>query len=203
MVKIKICGITSMEDAACAVEAGASALGFVFYKPSPRFVGVEVARRIIASVPPFIASVGIFVNEEASRINEIARICCLDRIQLHGDERPDFCRSLERRVIKAIRLKDKSSLELMKTFDVTNFLLDTYSDKLYGGSGSGFDWELAIEAAKLGRIILAGGLTPENVADAIRRVRPYGVDVSTGVEIRPGKKDPRKIAQFIKSATGA
>lgn len=203
MVKVKICGITSIEDAECAVEAGASALGFVFYRPSPRFVEVEAARRIIASVPPFITTVGIFVNEKAARINEIARLCPLDRVQLHGDESPDFCRMIERRIIKAIRLKDRASLDLMKTFNVASFLVDTYSEELYGGSGSSPDWGLAVEAKKQGRIILAGGLTPENVADAIRHVRPYGVDVSTGVELRPGKKDPRKVAEFIKRANEA
>lgn len=193
MVKVKICGITNIEDALSAVELGADALGFVF-APSPRQVTHEKAKEIIKKLPPWISTVGVFVNEKPERILQMD----LDWIQLHGEESPDYCRELGRKIVKTIRVKEKSSLEKIPEYSVAGILLDTYDPALSGGTGKGFNWDLAIEAKKFGKpIILAGGLNPENVAEAIKRVQPYGVDISSGVESSPGKKDYEKMKQFI------
>lgn len=201
MVSVKICGITNIEDAQLAVEAGADALGFVFYPPSPRYVTPEQARLIIRTLPPFIIAVGLFVDASAGAINAIAEQCDLDRIQLHGRETPDFCEAVARRVIKAFRMKNAESLASLPSYRVSAYLLDAYVEgALPGGTGSSFVWELAWQAKPYGPVILAGGLTPENVGDAVRQVRPYGVDVSTGVEQAPGLKDPHKVRTFIARA---
>ncbi len=203
--KIKICGITNVPDAHAAVEAGADALGFIFYEPSPRNIDPEVAKRIIATLPPFVLSVGVFVNESASTIRQIFDTCQLALAQLHGDESPDFCEEVRKPVIKAIRLRDRGSFlalaEFKGRFGVRGFLVDTYSPTAYGGTGHVTDWSLASEAAKALPILLAGGLTPDNVREAIQQVRPYGVDVSSGVEQRPGQKDHPKVRAFIDAAT--
>jgi len=197
--KIKICGITNIDDALEAVSYGADALGFVFYEKSPRYIEVKRAKEIISKLPPFTTAVGVFVNETYKNIEKIIDACSIRVIQLHGDEEKDFCSKFKVRVIKAIRVKDESSLKMMKGYKVAAFLLDNYSQKLPGGTGKSFDWDLAIRAKKYGDIILAGGLNPENVSEAISKVRPYGVDVSSGVESRPGKKDYKKMRRFIEA----
>ncbi|HBT47074.1 MAG TPA: phosphoribosylanthranilate isomerase [Peptococcaceae bacterium] len=198
MVRVKICGIKTWEEARAALEAGVHALGFVF-APGPRRIHPEVAREIILRLPPFVTSVGVFVNEPRYSLLEIASFCRLDVLQLHGDEPPEYCRGLSQRLIKAIRVKDAASLELIPKYPVDAFLLDTFVPGQAGGTGRTFNWEIARRAVELGPpIILAGGLTPENVAEAIRKVRPYAVDVSSGVET-DGQKDPVKIARFMEA----
>ncbi|QWV95241.1 phosphoribosylanthranilate isomerase [Geomonas oryzisoli] len=200
MTKVKICGITSEQDALMAVDAGADALGFVFFDKSPRFIGVEAAARIIEKLPPFVQVVGLFVNEDLDVVNSTADCCGLDIVQLHGEESPEFCRLVRRRVMKAFRVRGPESLTPLADYRVAAYLLDAYSPHAYGGTGEVFDWECAIAAKQQGRVVLAGGLTPENIAAAVTRVQPYGVDVSSGVEASPGKKDPDKVRRFIQLA---
>ena len=197
MVKIKICGITNLEDAMLAVAAGADALGFVFHNASPRNISLEQAASIIRQLPPFVQTVGLFVNKAPATINETADCCGLDIVQLHGEELPEECYAIKRRVIKAFRVKDATSLETMHNYKVAAFLLDAWSPTAHGGTGLTFNWEIAASAAQTGCIILAGGLTPENITAAIHQVTPYGVDVSSGVESAPGRKDRRKLLEFI------
>ena len=199
MTRIKICGITHLNDALMAIEAGADALGFVFVPNTPRYIHPEQARSIIDQLPPFITTVGLFVNAEQQGIEAIADGCRLNLIQLHGDELPTLCVALSRRVIKAFRVKDESSVSRLSDYRVSAYLLDTYVKGAMGGTGKSFDWNLALKAKSYGRIILAGGLTPDNVASAVLQVRPYGVDVSSGVEASPGRKDPAKVKAFIRA----
>jgi len=201
MIRVKICGITRPEDARLAVAAGADALGFVFHPGSPRCVAPEAVRDMVRGLPPFVLAVGVFVDETPDRMNELAAFCGLDRIQLHGSEPQAVADSLSRPVIKAVRVRDRESLETLDRFRCRAFLLDTHDPEAPGGTGKAFDWRLAAEAVARGhRVILAGGLTPENVAQAVRQVRPYGVDVSSGVEQEPGRKDPEKVRAFIRAA---
>jgi phosphoribosylanthranilate isomerase len=204
MVKIKICGITNLEDALLAAELGADALGFIFYPKSPRKVAPETARQVIAQLPPFVAAVGVFVDEDAAVVREVAATVGLDLVQLHGQESPEYCRSLGRRVIKGFRIQDKSSLAALAPYRgaVQAFLLDTYKKGQVGGTGEIFDWHLAREAKKYGRIILAGGLTPENVAQATNIAQPEAVDAASGTEAAPGRKDPDKLRAFFKAIRG-
>ena len=198
-VKVKICGMTNLKDVKVAVDGGVDAVGFIFYKKSPRSVTMQAVREIVLELPPFVDSVGVFVNETAEQINKIADHCKLDRVQLHGDESPAFCKKIRRRVIKAIRVKDIQSLKKLSDYPVSSFLLDTFSEDQYGGTGKVFDWNLAYSAKKYGPIILAGGLTPINVRQAIQRIQPYGVDVCSGVESQPGIKDHKKMQAFLKN----
>ena len=191
-VKVKICGMTNLKDALAAVEEGADAIGFIFYKKSPRSVTMKTVREIVLQLPTFVDAVGVFVNESAEQINKISDSCKLDRVQLHGDESPSFCKKINRRVIKAFRVKDMQSLKKLSDYSVSSFLLDTFSEDQHGGTGKVFDWNLAHPAKKYGPIILAGGLTPYNVRQAIQRIQPYGVDVCSGVESQPGTKDHKK-----------
>lgn len=204
MVRIKICGITNLEDALLAAALGADALGFIFYPKSPRKVAPETAREIITQLPPFVAAVGVFVDEDPAVVQELAARVGLDWVQLHGSESPDYCRSLGRKVIKGFRIQDeKSLLELAPYRDaVQAFLLDTYKQGQVGGTGESFDWPLAREARKYGRIILAGGLTAANVAQAIEVARADAVDVASSVEAAPGKKDPAKLRAFFQALSG-
>jgi len=197
MIKIKICGITNLDDALAAADAGADALGFNFYKKSPRCIEPEKAAEIIAQLPPFVMPVGIFVNEREEKIREIQQLACLQALQFHGDESPEFCQRFGARVIKAFQVKDKESLKNMAHYHVGAFLLDSYRDGVRGGTGVTFDWHLAVVAKTFGKVILAGGLTPENVAEAVKLVQPYGVDVAGGVEKEKGIKDHAKIKKFI------
>jgi phosphoribosylanthranilate isomerase len=203
MVRAKICGITNLEDALLAAELGADALGFIFYLKSPRYVAPEAAREIIAQLPPFVAGVGVLVDEDAAVVRDLAVRVGLDWVQLHGQESPDYCRSLGRRVIKAFRIKDADSLRRLADYRgaAQAFLLDTYKKGQVGGTGEIFDWRLAREAGKYGRIILAGGLTPENVAQAIAIAQPQAVDTASGTEATPGKKDPAKLRAFFKAVS--
>lgn len=202
MVKVKICGITNLNDALLAVEAGADALGFVFYDKSPRCVEPDKAAEIIRGLPPFVTVVGLFVNTGIDFVNSTAESCGLDLIQLHGDETPDFCSMVNRRVVKVFRIRDAQSLGPMKDYRVAGYLLDAYSPQVYGGTGHTFNWDIAKDAKMHGPIILAGGLTPDNVRKAVEVVRPYAVDVSSGVEAAPGIKDPDKVRKFIENAKG-
>jgi phosphoribosylanthranilate isomerase len=203
MVQVKICGITCVEDAQAAVEAGADALGFVFYPPSPRYVTPEQAEQIIRGLPPFVTTVGLFVDVPLDTVNDLAAQCRLDRIQLHGRESPEFCAQIKQPVIKAFRIKDAESLAHLPEYQIAAYLLDAYVEgALPGGTGASFAWELAAQAKPHGPVILAGGLTPENVEAAIMQIRPYGVDVSSGVERTPGIKDHRKVQAFIRRAKG-
>jgi len=183
-----------------AVEDGADALGFVFFKGSSRYVTHEAAAVIIAALPPFIQTVGLFVNEELSVVNSVADSCGLDLVQLHGEESPAFCDAVRRRVIKAFRVKDAAVLNDMTVYQVAGYLLDAWSPVAHGGTGTTFNWDIAAQAAVSRRIILAGGLTPENVAGAIASVKPYAVDVSSGVESAPGKKVAERVSRFIRSS---
>lgn len=199
MTKVKICGITTLSDAEKAVEFGADALGFNFYSRSPRFITKERAKDIIRELPPFVTPVGIFVNAALDEIMGFMYYSGVRVLQLHGDETPDFCRKMSRPVIKAIRVSGPESLRPLPLYPVAAFLLDSSSESL-GGSGQTFDWNLAVEAKKAGRIILAGGLALENVREAVMKVRPYAVDVCSGVEKEPGKKDHAKLKDFIENA---
>ncbi len=201
MVRVKICGITSMEDALNACEAGADAIGFVFYERSPRYIDPERARKIVAKLPPFLSVTGVFVDEEVERVKEIAGLVPLDTLQFHGEEPPDYCTLFKERTIKAFGVRE-GFLEDLQRYRVSAFLLDTYHRDLKGGTGRGFDWREAVKAKVYGRIILAGGLDPDNVEEAVRMVRPFGVDVSTGVEISPGRKDRGKMIDFVRRAKG-
>lgn len=197
MTRIKICGITHLKDALTAVDAGADALGFIFVPDTPRFVNSDQVAAIVAELPPFVTTVGIFASKDAAKITTIADQCRLDAVQLHADVTPEFCRNLDKKVIKVVRVKDESSLSILSDYDVNAFLLDTYVEGKMGGTGEVFDWNLALRAKHYGRIIVAGGLNPDNVAQAVRRVNPYGVDVGSGVESCPGRKDPDKIRKFV------
>ena len=203
-MKVKICGITNVDDARVAVAAGADALGFVMYRKSPRFVEPAVVKSIVAGLPPFVLPVGVFVNEECDRVRALMDDCGLALAQLHGDESAAYCQDLGRPVMKALRLKDRGTFLALAEFhgraNVRGFLIDAFSNQAYGGTGQTVDWTLAQEAARSTPIVLAGGLTPTNVAEAIARVRPYGIDVSSGVELSPGKKDHAKVKAFIAAA---
>ncbi|GIX07608.1 MAG: N-(5'-phosphoribosyl)anthranilate isomerase [Candidatus Poribacteria bacterium] len=199
MVQVKVCGITRLEDAMVCVEAGADALGFVFYEPSPRFITPETAAAIAERLPPFVVRVGVFVDAPAEEMEAIARLVGLDCLQLHGQEPPELCASLSRRVLKAVRVGERLDFPFESYQTVGAFLLDTYVPGLPGGTGQAFRWELAQQAKRYGRIVLAGGLTPENVAEAIQIARPDGVDVSSGVEAAPGRKDPAKVRAFLRT----
>lgn len=199
MVRVKICGITSLEDAALAVRLGAHALGFIF-APSPRRVSPEAVRDMVRGLPPLVQTVGVFVNEDTARIDEIMSLCGLDLAQLHGDEPPDACEALMPRAIKAFRLKDASSLEAIETYrgKVRAVLLDSYLKGKRGGTGRTLDWDFAARVLHPGiPVILAGGLNPENVRRAVSVVRPFGIDVNSGVEVRPGKKSPALLESLM------
>ncbi|MDP1770299.1 MAG: phosphoribosylanthranilate isomerase [Nitrospirota bacterium] len=204
MAKVKICGITSAEDARVAVEAGADALGFIFYRKSPRYIEPAVARQIIMNLPPLVIPVGVFVNEESQAVRNVMDECGLAFAQLHGNETATYCQELGRPVLKALRVKDRSAFLALAEYrgraGVRGFVLDAFSDQAYGGTGQVIDWAVAAEAAKAANILLAGGLTPDNVGEAIKAVQPYGVDVSSGVEREPGKKDHEKVRAFIRAA---
>ncbi|MEW5767666.1 MAG: phosphoribosylanthranilate isomerase [bacterium] len=198
MTRIKICGITRTEDALAVVEAGADALGFIFAK-SPRRIELSQAVRIAEKLPPLVSLVGVFLNQGAQEIQKVIASCPLTALQFHGQESPEFCRSFGSiKTIKAIRVKNKTSLVDLARYEVDAYLLDTYVKGQPGGTGKIFNWDLAADVSSKYRIILSGGLSSDNVAEAIRRVRPFGVDVGSGVESLPGKKDHQKIRRFIR-----
>jgi phosphoribosylanthranilate isomerase len=199
MVRVKVCGITNRDDALCAVDAGADALGFIFYPGSPRYVTPEAVGEIVAELPPFVTPVGVFVNTSETRMDAIVKLAGLRAIQLHGDEPPEACLGRAVPVIRVLRVGEDFEPEQMRSYLVDTFLLDTAKGGQYGGTGETFDWSKAIAAKRIGRIVLSGGLTPGNVADAIEAVMPYAVDTSSGVEAEPGKKDHAKVKQFLKA----
>ena len=188
-----------------AVQAGADALGFMLYQGSSRFVTQDQAAQIIRALPPFVSKVGVFVNASQEEVRRAVEKCGLDTLQFHGEEPPEFCLEFQpMKIIKAFRIKDASSLDQFGAFETDAWLLDTYIPGQQGGTGTTFNWELARDAGKSGRpVILAGGLTVKNIGEAVRLVRPYGVDVSSGVESKPGKKDAQKVLQFIGEARRA
>jgi phosphoribosylanthranilate isomerase len=196
--RIKICGITRLEDARMAVELGADAIGLVFYAPSPRSIDPEQARAIIAAIPPFTTTVGLFVDPTPEQVESVLRRCALGLLQFHGDEAPDFCRGFGLPYIKAARVRaDVDLVQYLSRYQAAQgWLLDAYHDRLYGGTGESFDLKL-IPRDLARPVILSGGLTPDNVGAAVRQARPWAVDVSTGVEAAQGVKDAAKIAAFI------
>jgi phosphoribosylanthranilate isomerase len=199
LTRVKVCGITNLEDAWVATEAGADALGFVFVPNTPRYIEPDHANTIMRQIPPLVTTIGLFVDVDGAHIQNVATNCRLDAIQLHGNEPPEFCHSLDLRVIKAFRVKGNETLDILPKFQVDAYLLDAYVKGKLGGTGETFDWNLACHAKRYGQIILAGGLNPSNVSTAISQVKPYAVDVSSGVEVEPGRKDPEKVRDFIRT----
>jgi phosphoribosylanthranilate isomerase len=202
--RVKICGIMNPDDAAAAIRAGADAVGFVLYRKSPRYVEPQMVKAIVASLPPLVVPIGVFVNEEPKIVRDLMDSCGLALAQLHGDESAGYCETLGRPVIKAIGIKDRASLLALAEYkgraQVRGLLLDAFAPDTYGGTGHTTNWTIAAEIAKSMTVILAGGLTPENVAAAVGAVRPYAVDVSSGVETSPGQKDHEKILAFVQAA---
>ena len=206
IVHVKICGVTNWPDARLAVDLGAHALGFNFYPPSPRSISPAAAWEIVRKLPPMLATVGVFVNWPAHVIAALAGALRLDGVQLHGDERPGEVKELARRfgVIKAFAAGPRFKPAALARYKAASaFLLDGYHSGLYGGTGQTTDWKLAREARRYGRVIVAGGLRPENVAQAIAEAQPFGIDVASGVEARPGKKDPRALRELMRAVEAA
>ncbi len=193
MPRVKICGITNFEDAKIACDLGAAAIGFIFYERSPRFVELGQAHAIVASLPPFVTKVGVFVNETQERVVQICRSVGLDIAQLHGNETPEYCNKLDFPYIKVFRVGEDFELSQLHDYGGHTFLLDTADERQFGGTGRTFNWQLAKKASEFGRVILSGGLNPDNVKAAIETVRPYAIDVGSGVEMEPGRKHPGKL----------
>jgi phosphoribosylanthranilate isomerase len=200
-VKVKICGVTRPEDALAAVRLGADALGFNFWPRSKRYLPPAEARAIVRSLPPFVTAVGLFVDATVDEVRRAVDASGVVLAQLHGDETPELCLAMPLPVLKAIRVADASALAQLASYEVRGFILDAPSEG-YGGSGKVLDWSLVAEVAREMPIVLAGGLTPENVAEAVRTVRPWAVDVASGVESAPGVKDEEKMRRFIEAAKG-
>lgn len=201
---VKICGITSVGDARAASDAGADALGFMFYPGSPRHLELRTAEPIARSLPAGVIKVGVFVNPDEGTVLSAIAGCGLNMLQFHGEEGFDFCRQFGLMTIKAFRVRDAASLDQLDDCPTDAWLLDSAEPGRHGGTGKKFDWDLAARAVQRGRpIFLAGGLTPENVAEAVSQVRPFAVDASSGVESSPGRKDPRKVSAFIRNAKQA
>jgi phosphoribosylanthranilate isomerase len=197
---VKICGITNLEDAVFSVQSGANALGFIFYDKSPRHVEPETVHRIVKQLPESVARIGVFVNPTVEDVSTICRHIRLTALQVYGNQSDGELRALGMNVIKAFQVDSRFDVEQLRRYSVDAFLLDTFVGGKAGGTGKTFDWEIAQRATKFGRVILSGGLNPDNIADAVRFVRPYGVDVCSGVEERPGKKDLKKVEEFIRKA---
>lgn len=200
-VNVKICGVTNVSDGLAAAAAGADMIGLMLYERSPRHISFSTAAEIARALPPHVVKVGVFVNPSAEAVQRTIAECGVSLLQFHGDESPDFCTQFGVMSLKAFRVRDTASLAALPGYQTDAWLLDAFSPDALGGTGKKFNWELALEAKKLGRpIFLAGGLTPGNVAEAVRRVQPFAVDVSSGVESAPGKKDPAKVRAFITAA---
>jgi phosphoribosylanthranilate isomerase len=203
-VIVKICGITNLQDAVGALQCGADALGFVFHEPSPRSVSIESAANIVQQLPPGVVKVGVFVNAPEELVMKAIGACTLNLLQFHGNESPEYCLQFALMTMKAFRVRDDDSLQDLPKYHTDAWLLDSYVANQHGGTGETFNWELARKAQSLGKpIFLAGGLTAGNVASAVCQVRPYAVDVSSGVEASPGKKDLEKVRMFIEAAKRA
>jgi len=205
MTRVKICGITGLDDARLAVELGAAALGFNFYPPSPRYISPAASATIIRQLPPLVMAVGVFADEtEAGHIATVARDARVNAVQLHGPRFPIVSGALQDYpVTRAVTVREQNDLEELIGLAASGFLIDSFDPKLIGGTGKTIDWSLAREAKRYGKVILAGGLTPANVAQAIREVRPYAVDVASGVESTPGKKDAGKLRAFFAAVAEA
>ena len=202
--QVKICGVTNVADALAAAEAGADMIGLNLYEKSHRFLTLATAAEISRALPPLVQRVGVFVEPAEDLVLRAIRECGLNLLQFHGDETSEFCTQFGLMTLKAIRVRDEKSLEKLADYHTDAFLLDAYSSAGLGGTGEKFNWELAVAAQKFGKpIFLAGGLTPEHVADAMRQVRPFAVDVSSGVESAPGKKDTAKVRAFIQAVRNA
>lgn len=204
-IRVKICGITNVEDALASVGAGADALGFMFYEASPRNVTARAVSEIVVRLPYFVEKVGVFVDAREETVRRVIGECGLDTLQFHGEETPEFCQKFSPiKVYKAFRIQDLESLQSLPAYKTDAWLLDSFVPDKPGGTAVKFNWDLAVEAKQIGRpIILAGGLTPENVAEAVRKVQPFAVDVSSGVESSPGRKDHTKVRRFIAEAKAA
>ncbi len=200
MTRVKVCGITTLEDALRAADLGVDALGFIFYPESPRYIRPEEAAEIIRSLPPFVASVGVFVDCPPDRVDAVAATCGLSAVQLHGNETPEMCEGFRLKVIKAFRIRDGRLPSEISRYRTDALLLDAFVEGIPGGTGTPFPWQAARRAKQYGRIILAGGLNCENIRDAVETVQPYAVDVSSGVESEPGRKDPKRLAEFVAKA---
>ncbi|MFI5397891.1 MAG: phosphoribosylanthranilate isomerase [Candidatus Binatia bacterium] len=198
-VRVKVCGITNLDDALAAVDAGADALGFNFYAPSPRVVPPAVAADIIARIPRTICTVGVFVEASRQGVTRIAEQTGVTALQFHGEEAPAFCQAWRQKVIKAIRVRDRHAAAEARRYAVDFILADAYVEGRFGGTGMRLTLEL-LKGFDRGRLIVAGGLTPENVSDVVRTVRPFGVDVASGIERAPGKKDWNLMRRFIADA---
>lgn len=199
IVKVKICGLTNYKDAIAAVNFGADLLGFNFYKKSPRYIAPEKAKEIISRLPGFVDVAGVFVNDSLEHIREVMELCQLNWVQLHGDEDPQFCNeflSLNVKTMKAIRVKAKSDIDRAEYFFTDAILLDAFEKGKYGGTGKTFDWNILGHISK--RVFMAGGINPANAAEAIS-LGIYGIDVCSGIEIRPGKKDHKKMKQLFEN----
>jgi phosphoribosylanthranilate isomerase len=206
IVHVKICGVTNFPDARLAVDLGAHAIGFNFYPPSPRSISPAAAWEIVRKLPPLVATIGVFVNWPTDAIAALAGALRLDGVQLHGNEQPGDVTDLARRfrVIKAFAAGPRFKVKTLASYKAASaFLLDAYSSKLYGGTGRTADWRLAREAKRYGAVIVAGGLRPDNVAEAIAEAQPFGIDVASGVEARPGKKDPRALRELMREVEAA
>lgn len=203
-VTVKICGITSAADAVAVADAGADAIGLMFYEGSPRHVTLEQAKVISAALPPHVMRVGVFVDADEAFVHQALTECMLNILQFHGDETPENCSRYPVMTLKAFRVKGEETLQQLEAYPTAGYLLDAYVKDSLGGTGATFNWDLAVRAQEFGKpILLAGGLTPDNVADAVRKVQPFGVDVSSGVESEPGRKDPARMKAFVEAAKNA
>jgi len=197
LIHVKICGITSFNDAIMATNYGASALGFIFYEKSPRYINPEILKTWISNVPSSIKKVGVFVNKDVDKVNKIAEELNLGMVQLHGDESPEYCNQMIRPVIKVFRVNKKFDSIMLKNYQVATFLFDTYNKENHGGTGESFDWQSILQLNTETPVILSGGLNADNVLEGIEVVKPSAVDVNSGVEAAPGKKDEEKIKNLF------
>ena len=200
VIRVKICGITNREDALLAADLGAWALGFVFYKQSPRHISPSKAQKIIQELPPFVTPVGVFVNQREGAVKDIAEFCGLKTLQFHGDETPEYFKRFNQyKIIKAFRIKEGFDISNLSRFKVSAYLFDAYQEGVYGGGGKTFNWNVVKDKKFDKPFILSGGLNAENITEAVTTVKPYAVDVSSGVEISPGRKDKNSLKEFFQN----
>ena len=197
MIHVKICGITSFNDAIMAANYGASALGFIFYEKSPRYINPEILKTWISNVPSSVKKVGVFVNKDVDKVNKIAEELNLGMVQLHGDESPEYCNQMIKPVIKAFRVNNKFDSIMLNNYQVATFLFDTYNKENHGGTGESFNWQSILQLNTEIPVILSGGLNADNILEGIEVVKPSAVDVNSGVEAAPGKKDEEKIKNLF------
>lgn len=203
--RIKVCGMRDMAEVAAVVAAGVDAIGLIFVKKSLRYIDPDRAREIVGKLPPFVDAVGVFVDQDAVEVNEIVRYCGLTKVQLHGAESPAYCAEINCRVVKAFRVRESMTTEDLAPYAgmVSGFLFDTFHEKMAGGTGQTFDWHLLEKLTPPRPVILAGGLTPANVGEAVRQVRPFAVDLNSGVEFEPGRKDIDKVRAAVAEVAAA